>query len=156
MGCGSRMLARSGRPTRSSSLFTSARYRLAQRARSADAALHALWRSALRAERLEFRGEPIATLDGATHAGLHFKLPAPIETVIKANVERMVLVSGNISGTGNALNNTLIGNGGANTLKGSSGDDKLLAGAGNDVGYGDLDVDTLLGQDPHRRRQQRA
>ena len=39
-----------------------------------------------------------------------------------------------INGTGNALNNVLIGNAGANVLNGGAGADKLIGGLGND-GY---------------------
>ncbi|MBL8713128.1 MAG: type I secretion C-terminal target domain-containing protein [Alphaproteobacteria bacterium] len=51
-----------------------------------------------------------------------------------ADVENLVL-SGTaaISGTGNALNNTLTGNATANTLDGGAGADVMIGGAGNDV-----------------------
>ncbi|MEJ2806688.1 M10 family metallopeptidase, partial [Pseudomonas sp. CCNWLW250] len=51
-----------------------------------------------------------------------------------ANLENLTL-SGNssINGTGNALNNTLIGNDGNNVLNGSAGRDTLIGGAGNDT-----------------------
>jgi len=48
------------------------------------------------------------------------------------NVEALVLGTGAISGTGNALNNTLSGNAGANTLDGGAGADVMLGGAGDD------------------------
>ncbi|MBZ8141341.1 hypothetical protein CLD22_15730 [Rubrivivax gelatinosus] len=41
--------------------------------------------------------------------------------------------SANLSGTGNALDNTLTGNAGANTLDGGTGADRLVGGAGNDT-----------------------
>jgi Ca2+-binding RTX toxin-like protein len=40
---------------------------------------------------------------------------------------------GAINGTGNTLNNTLIGNGAANTLNGGVGADTMTGGAGNDT-----------------------
>ncbi|MDP2831692.1 MAG: calcium-binding protein [Pseudomonadota bacterium] len=50
-----------------------------------------------------------------------------------ANVENLTLTgSVAINGTGNTLNNTLIGNGGSNTLMGLAGDDSLDGGAGAD------------------------
>nr|MBA2771892.1 M10 family metallopeptidase C-terminal domain-containing protein [Sphingomonas sp.] len=53
------------------------------------------------------------------------------------NVERLTLVgAAAISGTGNALNNVIIGNRAANTLTG---------GAGNDILNGGLGADTLVG-----------
>ncbi len=50
------------------------------------------------------------------------------------NVENLLLTgTGNISGTGNTLNNTLTGNSGNNTLNGGLGDDTLIGGLGNDT-----------------------
>lgn len=54
-----------------------------------------------------------------------------------ANVEKLVLVGGAVSGTGNALANTITGNSAANTLDGG-------AGAGNDTLVGDLGNDTYI------------
>ena len=49
-------------------------------------------------------------------------------------VENLTLLgSGNINGTGNALNNVITGNAGANVLNGGSGADNMRGGAGNDV-----------------------
>ena len=45
----------------------------------------------------------------------------------------MLTGTGNINGTGNALNNTLTGNAGNNTLDGGTGADTLIGGAGNDT-----------------------
>jgi serralysin len=50
------------------------------------------------------------------------------------NVEHLELVgAGNLNGTGNASNNTILGNGGDNILDGGLGNDKLTGGAGNDT-----------------------
>jgi Ca2+-binding RTX toxin-like protein len=49
------------------------------------------------------------------------------------NVEALVLGTGAVNGTGNALNNALTGNALANTLDGGAGADVLLGGAGNDT-----------------------
>ncbi|MBO3762541.1 calcium-binding protein [Ciceribacter sp. L1K22] len=63
-----------------------------------------------------------------------------------ANVENLVLTgTGNTSGTGNSLNNTITGNSGNNTLNGSSGNDSLSGGAGNDRLIGGSGNDTLNG-----------
>jgi Ca2+-binding RTX toxin-like protein len=51
-----------------------------------------------------------------------------------ANLENLTLTSnGVISGTGNALRNTIIGNGAANLLNGGLGNDTLTGGAGVDT-----------------------
>ena len=57
-------------------------------------------------------------------------------------VERLTLTgTGNINGTGNALDNVLTGNGGNNVLDGGLGNDTLIGGAGNDA----FVFDTALG-----------
>ena len=52
----------------------------------------------------------------------------------------------NINGTGNGLNNTLIGNSGNNILNGGAGDDIIYGGEGNDVLYGGAGNDCLDGE----------
>jgi serralysin len=61
-----------------------------------------------------------------------------------ANVEdlRLETFSGNINGTGNALDNTLTGNAGANVLTGGAGRDSLIGGAGGDTMVGGEGDDT--------------
>jgi len=52
----------------------------------------------------------------------------------RANVENLTLTGGtHINGTGNALANILLGNGGNNVLDGGTGADTLSGGAGNDT-----------------------
>ena len=53
------------------------------------------------------------------------------------HLENLTLVgAGNINGTGNALDNILIGNAGRNTLSGAAGNDRLDGGAGADTMLG--------------------
>ena len=53
---------------------------------------------------------------------------------LSANVENLNLTgSGSINGTGNSLNNIIIGNAGNNTLYGGAGNDTLTGGSGNDI-----------------------
>lgn len=61
-------------------------------------------------------------------------------------VERLVLLKGNpLKGTGNGLDNVMIGNIAANRLSGSSGDDTIGGAGGNDSLLGGSGVDTLFG-----------
>jgi Ca2+-binding RTX toxin-like protein len=62
-----------------------------------------------------------------------------------ATIERLTLLSGNISASGNRLNNTIIGSAGANTIKGYIGNDTLSGGGGNDTLYGEAGIDRLTG-----------
>ena len=62
-----------------------------------------------------------------------------------ANFENLTLTgTSGYSGTGNALNNIIIGNGGANTLTGGDGNDRLDGGSGNDTMIGGLGDDTFV------------
>jgi Ca2+-binding RTX toxin-like protein len=57
-----------------------------------------------------------------------------IDYTLTANVENLVLMgTGNLAGTGNALNNVITGNWGQNTLDGGAGADTLIGGGGNDT-----------------------
>lgn len=61
------------------------------------------------------------------------------------NVENLILTgTSTLSGTGNALDNILIGNSAANTLTGGAGNDRLDGGAGNDTLRGGLGDDTYV------------
>jgi Ca2+-binding RTX toxin-like protein len=59
---------------------------------------------------------------------------ATVNYTLTANVETLVLQGGgNLSGTGNALANSIFGNSGNNVLDGGAGADVLTGGAGNDT-----------------------
>jgi Ca2+-binding RTX toxin-like protein len=63
-----------------------------------------------------------------------------------SNIENITLMgTGNVTGTGNSLNNILHGNSGNNALDGGSGNDTLDGGAGNDTLQGGSGNDTVLG-----------
>ena len=56
-----------------------------------------------------------------------------IDYTLGDNLENLTLTGTAISGTGNALNNTLRGNASANLLNGKAGNDTLIGGLGNDI-----------------------
>ena len=71
---------------------------------------------------------------------------ATIDWTLGANLESLTLTgTAGISGTGNILNNIILGNAGANALSGGEGDDSLAGGAGNDTLAGGAGRDTLGG-----------
>jgi YD repeat-containing protein len=76
-----------------------------------------------------------------------------VSYTLTANVENLTLTgTGAINGTGNDLNNTIIGNGAANRLRGLGGNDTLNGGAANDTlegGTGDDRLNGGLGADTY-------
>jgi trimeric autotransporter adhesin len=70
---------------------------------------------------------------------------AGVTWTLAAEVENLTLTGTTaINGTGNALNNVLIGNSAINTLTGGDGNDTLDGGAGNDSLVGGLGNDTYV------------
>lgn len=65
--------------------------------------------------------------------------------VLGDNVEDLALVGGARNGTGNALNNGVIGNELANVLAGADGNDVLVGNGGDDVLIGGTGIDTMRG-----------
>ncbi|WP_409276718.1 M10 family metallopeptidase C-terminal domain-containing protein [Pseudomonas defluvii] len=71
---------------------------------------------------------------------------ASVNWTLGKNLENLTLTgSANLNGTGNELDNVLIGNSANNTLNGGAGNDQLNGGAGNDLLIGGLGTDTLTG-----------
>jgi VCBS repeat-containing protein len=71
---------------------------------------------------------------------------ASVSYTLADNVENLTLTGlGNINGTGNALDNVIIGNGGTNVLSGLDGNDTLVGNAGNDTLDGGTGADNLQG-----------
>jgi Ca2+-binding RTX toxin-like protein len=65
---------------------------------------------------------------------------------LSADVENLTYTGGSaFSGTGNAVNNSLVGAGGNDTLSGEAGDDTLIGNAGNDTLTGGAGNDSLVG-----------
>jgi Ca2+-binding RTX toxin-like protein len=70
---------------------------------------------------------------------------ASVDYTLGSNLENLTLNGSNsINGTGNELNNTLVGNSGDNLLTGMNGNDTLNGGAGNDTLEGGEGNDTYI------------
>ena len=70
---------------------------------------------------------------------------ASVSYVLTENVENLTLTgTANINGTGNWLDNTVIGNAGANVLSGGGGIDSLYGGLGNDTYMADSTAASAL------------
>ena len=74
-----------------------------------------------------------------------------VSYILGANIERLTLIgAGDLSGTGNALANTINGNAGNNAIDGAAGNDSMFGDLGNDLllgGVGDDTVDGYFGSD---------
>ncbi len=72
-------------------------------------------------------------------------MQSSVTCTLAANVENLTLTGTSaINGTGNTLDNVLLGNSAVNTLTGGAGNDTLNGGAGNDKMLGGLGNDTYL------------
>jgi Ca2+-binding RTX toxin-like protein len=72
--------------------------------------------------------------DNAARSGGIDLVEAPFSFVLGANVEKLTLTgTDNIDGTGNGLNNSLLGNDGNNRLDGGAGRDSMVGGDGDDL-----------------------
>ena len=72
---------------------------------------------------------------------------AAVSTTLALNVERLELLSGADNGTGNTLNNEIIGNLTSNKLDGGTGNDEVRGGGGHDTVIGGIGNDVLYGDD---------
>jgi Ca2+-binding RTX toxin-like protein len=96
-------------------------------------------------------GNDTYIIDSTTNT-LVENLDAGIDTVessvsytLGSNLENLTLTgTGAINGTGNSLNNVILGNGANNTLNGGAGNDTLNGGAGNDTLNGGAGDDTYI------------
>ncbi|MEH2045881.1 beta strand repeat-containing protein [Nostoc sp.] len=78
-------------------------------------------------------------------AGIDF-VNSSVNWVLGNNLENLTLTgTGTINGTGNILNNILMGNNAANTLTGGDGNDSLFGNSGNDTLFGGAGDDLIAG-----------
>lgn len=85
------------------------------------------------------------TITENTNAGTD-TVVATIDYTIGTNLENLTVIgSGNLNGTGNALNNVITGNADNNTLNGGAGNDTLFGLGGNDILRGGTGADILDG-----------
>jgi Ca2+-binding RTX toxin-like protein len=68
-----------------------------------------------------------------------------ITKTLASGFENLVLISGNIHGTGNSVANTITGSSGNNRLSGMSGNDTINGGSGADILTGGIGRDILTG-----------
>ena len=72
---------------------------------------------------------------------------ADVTWTLGANLENLILTgTGAINGTGNTLDNVVVGNGAANSLNGASGRDTMIGGGGDDIYYVDNSGDQIVEQ----------
>lgn len=75
----------------------------------------------------------------------HDTVVSSVSYLLNANVEELHLLEGfAIHGTGNALNNLIVGNGDSNILDGVTGADTMIGGFGNDTYYVDDALDRVV------------
>ncbi|MFM2058414.1 MAG: hypothetical protein RLY71_2799, partial [Pseudomonadota bacterium] len=91
--------------------------------------------------RLDNRRDVVVELAGE---GLD-RVEASVSHTLAAAVENLTLLGrDDLRGSGNALDNVLIGNRGDNALDGGAGDDQLVGGAGDDTLTGGLGADVFV------------
>jgi Ca2+-binding RTX toxin-like protein len=91
-------------------------------------------------------GDVVNERAGGVDQGGTDQVQSFVSYALSGDIENMILQgTGNINGTGNALDNRLQGNAGDNALYGSGGEDEVLGGAGNDRVYGGTEDDRVFG-----------
>lgn len=86
-----------------------------------------------------------SVLAGSISFGGNDLVRSTVDFTLVRNVENLTLEGTATDGTGNELNNEIIGNGVANVLEGLAGNDRILGGNGNDILRGGLGNDNLQG-----------
>ena len=90
-------------------------------------------------------GDTVTETNAAAAGGIDL-VQSSVNFTLGANVENLTLTgSNNTDGTGNTLNNIILGNAGANVLTGAAGNDTLTGNAGNDTLDGGTGKDALTG-----------
>ncbi len=69
-----------------------------------------------------------------------------VDYTLTSEVENLRLETGGLTGTGNSMNNTIIGSAGVDKIYGMDGNDNIQARDGDDSIWGGLGIDTLRGE----------
>ena len=90
-------------------------------------------------------GDKVVETSGGAAGGVDI-VNSSLDFTLGTNVEKLTLLAGfgDIDGTGNMLNNTIVGNEGANILNGGVGNDTMTGGKGNDTMTGGKGDDTYV------------
>jgi glycerophosphoryl diester phosphodiesterase len=86
-------------------------------------------------------GDVVTELEGEGYD----QVTAEIDHALAAHVEKLILAGDAVIGTGNALDNRILGNGLANVLSGGAGNDTIEGGAGDDVISGGAGANRVFG-----------
>ncbi len=89
--------------------------------------------------------DQVTEVDNAANGGVD-KVFSSVSFTLKSHVENLSLTgTGNIDGTGNGIDNVIVGNTGNNQLRGGAGNDTLTGAAGDDLLYGETGADRMTG-----------
>jgi serralysin len=97
------------------------------------------------------RGDDVYRIDNSRDVVIELagegldRVEASVNHTLAAEVEQLTLTGReDLRGSGNALDNLLVGNRGDNALDGGAGDDRLVGGAGDDTLTGGLGADVFV------------